>query len=310
MLARAVQPALTIALLGSIDSLLTSLIADSMTRTRHNSNRELIGQGLGNMAAGLIGGLAGAGATPGTVVNIRAGGRTRFSGVLRAGLLLGLVLGLGKYVESIPHAVLAGIMIKVGWDIVDWRFITRIHRLHREHLLVMVITLGLTVFVDLVSAVAIGLIAAGMANAGQFERLQLDSVVSVPLLDQSFLAADSDADEGDPFAARVGLVALKGSFTVASSNKLITAIGADIEEHEVVILDFSETVYIDDSAALVVEQLIDVAIAEDTECIVLGLTGAPAATVETLDVMRHVPPDRFAATLDEARLTALRLLRD
>ncbi len=86
VLARAVQPALTIALLGSIDSLLTSLIADNMTRTRHNSNRELIGQGIGNMAAGLIGGLPGAGATLGTVVNLRAGGATRFSGVLRAGL--------------------------------------------------------------------------------------------------------------------------------------------------------------------------------------------------------------------------------
>ena len=306
-LAGAVQPALTIALLGSIDSLLTSLIADSMTRTRHNPNRELVGQGIGNLAAGLIGGLPGAGATMGTVVNIRAGGRTQVSGVLRTAILLTLVLGLGKYVETIPLAVLAGILMKVGWDIIDWRFLTRIHRVQREHLLVMLITLGLTVFLDLVTAVAIGLIAAGMASARQFERLELDSVVSVPLLDRSFLGSQEDADEVDSFSARVGLVALRGSFTVASSNKLIDTISVDIRDHEVVILDFSGTVYMDDSAALVVEQLIDSAIAEDTQCIVMGLSGSPAATLKTLNVLRRVPADRFVATLDEARETAERI---
>ena len=306
-LAGAVQPALTIALLGSIDSLLTSLIADSMTRTRHKPNRELVGQGIGNLAAGLIGGLPGAGATMGTVVNIRAGGRTQVSGVLRTAILLALVLGLGKYIETIPHAVLAGILMKVGWDIIDWRFLTRIHRVQREHLLVMLITLGLTVFLDLVTAVAIGLIAAGMASARQFERLELDSVVSVPLLDRSFLGSQEDADEIDSFSARVGLVALRGSFTVASSNKLIDTISVDIRDHEVVILDFSGTVYMDDSAALVVEQLIDSAIAEDTQCIVMGLSGSPAATLKTLNVLRRVPADRFVATLDEARETAERI---
>ena len=137
ILVKALQPAVTIALLGSIDSLLTSLVADSMTRTRHNANRELMGQGIGNMVAGFIGALPGAGATLGTVVNIRAGGRSQLSGVIRAGILLALVLGLGAFVEKIPHAVLAGILIKVGWDIIDWRFITRIHRVQREHLMVM-----------------------------------------------------------------------------------------------------------------------------------------------------------------------------
>ena len=310
VLAGAVQPALIIALLGSIDSLLTSLVADSMTRTRHNPDRELMGQGIGNVAAGFIGGLPGAGATMGTVVNIRAGGRTQVSGVLRAAILLALVLGLGKYVEEIPHAALAGILMKVGWDIIDWRFVTRVHRVQREHLLVMLITLGLTVFLDLVTAVAIGLIAAGMAAARQFERLELDSVVSVPLLDRTFLVGEESAADVDAFSARVGLVALRGSFSVASSNKLITTIGADIRDHEVVILDFSDTVYMDDSAALVVEQLIDTAIEEDTECIVMALSGRPATTLKALDVLQRVPEDRFVATLDEARDTANRILEE
>ena len=308
LLLEAVQPALILALLGSIDSLLTSLIADSMTRTQHDPNRELVGQGIGNMAAGFIGGLPGAGATLGTVVNLRGGGRTPMSGVLRAAILLALVLGLGKAVESIPHAALAGILIKVGWDIIDWRFLTRVHRVQREHLLVMVITLALTVFLDLVTAVAIGLIAAGMAGARQFERLQLDSVVSVPLLDRSFLGAGRRGDDGDEFTARVGLVALRGTFSVASANKLVNTIGLDIQEHEIVILDFTDTVYMDDSAAMVVEQLIEIAFDEDTACIVMGLSGQAAGTLEALNVLGRVPADRFVATRDEARETARRIL--
>ncbi len=308
LLVRAIEPALILALLGSIDSLLTSLIADAMTRTRHDPNRELVGQGIGNVVAGLIGGLPGAGATLGTVVNIRAGGQTQVSGALRAAILLALVLGLGKYVEAIPHAVLAGILMKVGWDIIDWRFIKRIHRVQREHLLVMLITLALTVFVDLVTAVAIGLIAAGMAGARQFERLELDRVISVPLLDQSFLASEKSDEEADAFSARVGLVALRGSFYVASSNKLINTISVDIRDHEVVILDFSDTVYVDDSAALVVEQMIDSAIAEDTECIIMGLTGSPAATLRALNVLHRVPAAHFVKSLDEAKNIAQRLL--
>ena len=309
-LVKALQPAVTIALLGSIDSLLTSLVADSMTRTRHNANRELMGQGIGNMAAGFIGALPGAGATLGTVVNIRAGGRTQISGAVRAVILLALVLGLGLLVEKIPHAVLAGILIKVGWDIIDWRFITRIHRVQREHLMVMVITMGMTVFLDLITAVIIGLIAAGMASARQFERLEMDSVVSVPLLDTTFFDKDGDeeVDDQEMFSARTGLVALRGSFSVASSSKLIDAISLDIQQHEVVILDFDDTVYVDDSAALVVEQLIDTAIEEDTAVIIMALKGNPAVTLTALNVLKRVPQERFVKNLEEARAVARKLL--
>ena len=308
LLVTAVQPALIIALLGSIDSLLTSLIADSITRTRHNPNRELIGQGIGNAIAGFIGGLPGAGATLGTVVNIRAGGRTQISGVIRAAILLALVLGAGKFAEVIPIAALAGILIKVGWDIIDWRFITRVHRVQREHLIVMVVTMGLTVFLDLVTAVAVGLIVAGMASARQLERLELDSVVSLPLLDRIFFAKQRDTSQMDEYSARVGMVALRGSFTVSSSNQLITTISLDIREHDVVILDFSDTVYVDDSAALVVEQMIDVAIDENTETIVMGLAGRPEITMKALGVLDKVPECQFVKDIDEASAVALNIL--
>ncbi len=307
ILLNALQPALTIALLGSIDSLLTSLIADSMTRTQHEPNRELVGQGLGNMAAGFLGGVPGAGATLGTIVNIRAGGATRVSGVIPAFVLLGVLMGLARYVEDIPYAVLAGILMKVGWDIIDWRFITRILSVQREHLLVMGVTLALTVFVDLVTAVIVGLIIAGMATTKQFERLQMESVVSVPILDKVFLNAANRTDIDD-YSAHVGMVLLRGAFTVASSQKLISAISKDISEHDIVIFNFTNTAYIDDSAALVIEQLIKDAHAENTDCIVMGLSGRAAATLRSLNVLERVPPDHIVADMEGARRVAARVL--
>ena len=307
-LTEALQPALILALIGSIDSLLTSLIADSLTRGQHNPDRELVGQGIGNMVSGLVGGMPGAGAPVGTVVNIRGGGRSRLSGILCASILLALVLGLGEYVEQVPHAVLAGIMIKVGWDIIDWRFLTRIHRVQPVYLLLALMTLGLTVFVDLVIAVTIGFIAAGLVGSRHLERLQLDNVVSLPFLDRSFLATSSGGDEHDPFAARVGLVALRGHFSIASSNKLVQTIGADISDHEVVVFDFSETTYLDDSAAMVVDQMLDIALDEDTEVIIMGLSGTVADHLFALEIFRGLPEDRFVVTLDEAKERAQGLL--
>ena len=324
------QPALVLALLASINTLLMSLIADSMTRATHKPNRELIGQGVGNIVSGLFGGMPGAGNIPATVVNARIGGRTPVSGVLCALVLLTLLLGLGRYVGEIPHAVLAGILMKVGWDIIDWRFFKRINRVQREHLVVMLITLGLTVFADLLTAIMLGLIVAALVSARQFEYLELDRVVSVPLLDISFLAEekeddddeedpldsllsllddDEDDDEGfDPFSARCGLLSFRGSFTVASSNRMFSTISVDIRDHEVAILDFTETHYMDDSAAFVVERLIDVAIEEATECIVMGIEGKVGKGLQKLDILRRIPQDRYVADMDEAREVARRLL--
>ena len=304
-LVTALQPALILALLGSVDSLLTSLVADSLTGRKHNPDREMIGQGIGNMVAGLFGALPGAGATMGTVINIRSGGSTRVSGALRALFVLAVVLGLGRFAEPIPLAALAGVLAKVGWDIMDRRLLLRIHRLRSQHLVVMLVTLVLTVSVDLITAVAIGLIAGGLAHARQLERLELDSVISVPLLDRTFFGEDSDVVRtSDRFEARVGMVALRGSFTVSSANRLVSVIGSEIGDHEVVIFDFSDTTYIDDSAAMMIAQLIDVATRSDTSCVIMAQPDSVAKTLEALDVLREVPADRIVATLEEARSVA------
>jgi sulfate permease, SulP family len=152
--------ALELAVLGAIDSLLTALVADNLTRTRHDSNRELMGQGLGNIAAGLIGGLPGAGATMRTVLNINAGGKGRLSGVIHGAFLAAVLLGLSGVLQHVPRAVLAGLLIAVGIDIIDRRGFSHIAKVPRSDAFLTIFVLALTVFTDLIIAVAAGLILA------------------------------------------------------------------------------------------------------------------------------------------------------
>ena len=153
-------PGLTLAGLGSIDTLLTSVVADNITKTKHNSNKELIGQGIGNAIAGLFCGLPGAGATMRTVVNVKSGGRTQISGMVHALLLLAILLGLGGLVKYVPLSVLAGILITVGWGIIDFKGFKDLLRIPRADAVVLVVVFLVTVFVDLLTAVGIGMIIA------------------------------------------------------------------------------------------------------------------------------------------------------
>ncbi|WP_420435364.1 SulP family inorganic anion transporter [Candidatus Poriferisodalis sp.] len=306
----AVAAAMTIALIGSLSSLLSALTADSMTGHQHDPNRELLGVGIGNAVAAMFGGLPGAGSPGATQSNIRAGAQTRVAGAVSAVIALVLIVVLSGLIDNVPYGVLAGILLWLGLSLIDWRLITHLYRVQPEHVLVMLLTLGLTVFVDLLAAIAAGIVVAALAASRRFERLELDSVLSVPMLDAVFFADSDRVDitQFDAFTARVGMVKMRGSFTVASSNRLRIAISKDIQEHEIVILDFSETSYIDDSAALVVEQLIDAAMEHDTECIVIGLDSLPSGSLQSLDVLHRVPGDHFVASFDEARLIAARLL--
>lgn len=152
----ALIPGITLAALGSIDTLLTSIVADSITGTKHKSNQELIGQGIGNIAAGLFGGIPGAGATMRTVVNVKSGGRTQLSGMVHAVLLLSILLGLGSLVKYVPLSVLAGILITVGIGIIDFKAFKDIRKVPVSDSVIMLVVFVVTVLVDLLTAVAIG----------------------------------------------------------------------------------------------------------------------------------------------------------
>ena len=177
-LKHAVIPGLTLAGLGSIDTLLTSVVADNITKTKHDSNQELIGQGIGNAMAGLFCGISGAGATMRTVVNVRSGGRGKISGMVHAMLLLAILLGLGSLVKHVPLAVLAGILITVGWGIIDFRGFRDLRKIPHDDAFVLIVVFLTTVFVDLLTAVGIGMVIACvlfMKRASDMVEKQYDS---------------------------------------------------------------------------------------------------------------------------------------
>lgn len=190
-----IVPALTLAALGAIDSLLTSVVADNMTKTEHNSNRELLGQGVGNIFAGLIGGLPGAGATMRTVVNINAGGTTQLSGVIHSLVLLIVLLGAGAYAKLIPLPVLAGILISVGIGIIDYKGIKHISKIPRSDAVIMIIVLLLTLFVDLLQAVAIGMVMASVLFMKKMGDTAESKSISSTLND--FRPINIESDERD-----------------------------------------------------------------------------------------------------------------
>lgn len=170
------KTALVLAVLCAIDSLLTSLVADNLTQTRHHSNKELIGQGVGNFVAGLFGSLPGAGATMRTVVNIRSGGQTKLSGMVHSLFLLSVVLVLAPLASKIPHTVLAGILLKVGYDIIDWDYLKKAHKGPKWDLFLMLTVLLLTVFFDLILAVSTGVVLAALAFVKKTADKQLASL--------------------------------------------------------------------------------------------------------------------------------------
>jgi len=154
--------AFTLAVLGTIDTLLTSIVADSITNTKHKPNKELVGQGIGNAVCGLFGAIPGAGATMRTVINIKSGGTNNISGIIHSLALFGVVLFLAPIASQIPMAILAGILIKVGIDILDYRFIKVWRQSPKQDLAVMLSVFFITVFVDLITAVGVGIVLASL----------------------------------------------------------------------------------------------------------------------------------------------------
>ena len=179
----ALVPGLTLAGLGSIDTLLTSVVADNITKTKHNSNKELIGQGIGNACAGLFCGIAGAGATMRTVVNVKSGGRTQISGMVHALFLLAILLGLGSLVKYVPLSVLAGILVTVGLGIIDFKGFRDLVRIPKSDAFVLLVVFFTTVFVDLLTAVGIGMVIACVLFMKRASELIEDTYTSNELED-------------------------------------------------------------------------------------------------------------------------------
>ena len=291
--------ALMLAVLGSIDSLLTSLVADNLTGTRHRSDRELMGQGLGNMIAGLCGGLPGAGATMRTVVNLRSGGSGPLSGAVHALVLLAIVTGLGFLFENIPLAALAGILIKVGIDIVDWPFLRRLHRLSPFPIALMALVFLLTVFVDLITAVFVGVFIKNLVTIDKLSDLQLGNVA---ISDGEHTVGRVPGHEIDMLQRHRGEAVLF-RITGPVSYAVGRGIGARFDEfrdRRLLIIDLADAEIVGISTSIVIEELVRNAIQTGAIVRIIGLHDEAHREFRQLGLAELVGRENCVETIEQA----------
>ena len=291
--------AAVLGMLGCIDALLTSVVADSLTRTEHNSNKELIGQGLGNIASGLFGGIAGAGATMGTVVNIQAGGRTALSGLTRAFILLFVILAAANLAATIPLAVLAGIALKVGVDIIDWDFLKRAHKISWKAALIMYSVIALTVLVDLIAAVGIGVFVANILTIEKMSKLRAESIQTITDADDAIrLNAEEKRwlDEGN---GRVLLFQLSGPMIFGVAKAIAREHNA-IGECDAIVFDLSDVPHMGVTASLTIENAIQEAVENGRAVYIVGAAGQTKRRLEKLGLFSLISPDNLYMNRAEA----------
>ena len=279
---------MVLAVLGSIDSLLTSLVADNISQSRHLSNRELVGQGIANSVSGLFSGLPGAGATMRTVINIRSGGKTPLSGMTHSVVLLILLLGAGPLAEGIPTALLAGILIKVGLDIIDWGFLLRAHRLSFKTALVMWGVLLMTVFWDLIGAVLVGMFVANLLTIESLTNHQLGNMNTatghLTEKEQNLLKCCGDD---------LLLFRMKGPLSFGAA-KGISERMMLIKQYRILLLDITEVPHLGITASLAIERMSNEAERHHRTVIVTGASGKVKQRLAQLGVI-HLIDDRFEA---------------
>ena len=291
--------AAVLGMLGCIDALLTSVVADSLTRTEHDSNKELIGQGLANVASGLFGALPGAGATMGTVVNIQAGGRTALSGVIRAVVLMLVVLLAAPLASMIPLAVLAGIALKVGIDIIEWEFLKRAHHLSPKAAVITYGVIVLTVLVDLITAVGIGVFVANVLTIDRMSALQSKKVKTISTTDDDVELSEEEQSLLDQAAGKVLLFQLAGPMIFGVA-KAISREHNAIGNCQAVVFDLSEVSHLGVTAAIALENAVKEAMEVGRQVFMVGATGSTANRLRKLKLLerlpeRHITSDRLQA---------------
>ena len=277
--------AVSLALLGTIDSLLTSIVADNMTNTRHKPDQELVGQGIGNSIAALFGGIPGAGATIRTVINIKSGGKTKISGMIAGVLLLVILLALGPIASKIPAAVLAGILVTVGIGVMDYKGLKHIRQLPKTEVFVMLIVLILTVFVGLIEAVFVGLMLSCVLFMKNISDVIEKRTKVIPL--SEFIPELSWSDEVDTMkklGSKVYIKHLDGPlfFGFASRFQNLTSSLPDVK---VVVIRMDKVPYVDQSGLYAMENAILDLHDEDIKVVFTNLHGQPLEMFKTFDII-------------------------
>lgn len=297
----AVTPGFTLACLGSIDTLLTSVVADNITKTTHNSNKELIGQGIGNIAAGMFCGIAGAGATMRTVVNVKSGGRTQLSGMVHAALLLSILLGLGSLVKFVPLSVLAGILITVGAGIIDVKGFKDLLRVDRSDAFVLIAVFLVTVFVDLLTAVGIGMVAACILFMKRIGTVieESESVYSIRAEDKES-PWDDDALIPEKIREQVFIMHLSGPLFFGSVTKFNNMVKSVPAEAAIVIIRMKKVGYIDQSGLYAIENAVKDLNAKNIDVFFSMVSDQPMKSLRSIRLVPElVPEDRIFKTFKD-----------
>ena len=285
--------ALSLALLGAIDSLLTSVVADNMTKTKHNPDQELVGQGIGNSIAALFGGIPGAGATIRTVVNIDAGGKTRLSGMNAGVLLLSVLLMLGPLASKIPAAVLAGILITVGIDVMDSRGIKHTKQLPKSEVAVMIIVVFITVFFDLIVAVGVGLLLSSLLFMKKISDV-VERRTEVAKL-KEFSVELPWLDEGD-LSERVGnqvyIKHLYGPLFFGFASRFGDMVKA-LPDVKIVIIRMGKVPYVDQSGLYAMENAVFELKEKGIKVVFTDLQKQPKALFETFELIPGLVPREY-----------------
>ncbi|HCG7162575.1 TPA: SulP family inorganic anion transporter [Vibrio parahaemolyticus] len=293
MFVEMVIDALVLGTLGCIDTLLTAVIGDSLTRKEHDSDKELRGQGLANMISGLFGALPGAGATMGTVTNIQVGARSPLSGVVRALVLALVVLVAGGLTEPIPMAVLAGIAVYVGFNILDWSFIQRAHKVSFSGMAIMYGVMLLTVFVDLIVAVGLGVFVSNIMIIERLSREQARQVKAISDADEDDVPlTDSERGLLDRANGRVLFFYLSGPM-IFSVSKAISRQHTSISDYDVMILDLTDVPMLDVTVGLALENAIKDALDARCEVYLLCPNQRTREQLEKFHVIDLVPDNNM-----------------
>ena len=281
--------ALTLALLGAIDSLLTSIVADNMTKTRHRPNKELIGQGIGNSIAAFFGGLPGAGATIRTVVNIRSGGKTRLSGMIASILLLIILLVLSPIASKIPAAVLAGILITVGIGVMDYKGLKAIPNMPRSEVTILIIVLILSSIWNLVFAVGIGLVLASFIFMKKIGDLSIQNS-EVKSLDKLVLWND-EKNFPEELSEKIFIKHINGPLFFGSSSEFHQLAKQIPETASSIIFRMDKMPYIDQSGLYTLEDIVMDFEKEKKNIYLVGLNKQPAYMFERIDIIPDLIPE-------------------
>ena len=287
------QYAFTLAALGAIDSLLTSVVADNMTKTKHDSDQELIGQGIGNMVAGVIGGLPGAGATMRTVININSGGKTKLSGMIAGFFLLLVLLGIGPLVGKIPNAVLAGILITVGIGIVDYKGMRHLTTIPRSDAFVMIAVLLLTVFVDLLIAVGVGMVLASVLFMKHISDVAEQKAETNHLREFSReVAWQDEGDIIDRIGDKVYIKHLDGPLFFGFVSRFQDMVKA-LPDIKVVIIRMEKVPYVDQSGLYAMEDGVMDMYNRKVAVVFTGLHGQPRDMFERINLVPGLVPEKY-----------------